>query len=189
MENNEEKQIGIEQKQQDSVNKEPNPQIPPQYHYTASDSARDFVMQTGSQFKDFAHDRERLERTGLICAAAGFVISFIFTIITCSRSASISINVKGIKNIDSIDTITMLQRYRVSYFFILVIIGAAIAVAGGIMAFMSRKGKEFGIMAKVTLVLVIVTLVFATIPNMTVCAYNNSLNNAVQEMMEDREAS
>lgn len=189
MENSEEKQSGIEQKQHDSVKEAPNPQISPQYRYTASDPAKDFVMQTGSQFKDFTHDKEKLERTGLICAAAGFIISFIFTIITCSRSASISINVKGIKNIDSINTLTMLQRYRVSYFFILVVIGAVIAIAGGIMAFMSKKGKEFGIMAKITFILVIVTLVFATIPNMTVCAYNNSLNNAVQEMMGHSEVS
>lgn len=132
--------------------------------------AQQFVKQVGSQVESFTKNKELLEKVGLICACAGFLVSFIFTIVSCSKSASNSISTVGFKG---------------SYLFLFVVAGMVISIAGGVMAFMSKRGEDFGMMAKITFLVVIVTLIFAIIPNVTICAYNNSLNNAMEKSLKD----
>lgn len=167
MDNNVENQSDVNSAQ----NQNAQNQVPPQNQQGgAGQPVQQFTQQVGSQMGDFAKNKDLLEKVGLICAGAGFAISFIFTIISCSKSASNSISVSGFKG---------------SYLFIVVLVGMLVSIAGGVMAFMSKRGEDFSNMAKLTFLVVIVTLVFGIIPNITICAYNNSLNNASEKYVKD----
>ncbi len=101
------------------------------------------------------------EIIGISCAGVGFLLSFIFTFISCNASA---------KNVTEGDT-------DGSLLFIVVAIGAIIAIAGAVFAFLSREAgtglwNGFSIMAIAAFGLCVVTLLFATFPHITICAYN-----------------
>lgn len=162
-----------------------NQQVPPFNQQENTGQAQQFVRQMGNHVEDFTKNKELLGKVGLICACAGFAISFIFTFISCSKSASNSVSIKNISKMSSLNQLSGVGSFRGSYFFIIVVIGMVLAIAGGVMAFMSKQGEDFSMKAKLTFLVVIVTMIFAIIPNVTICAYNNSLNNATEEAIED----
>ena len=105
------------------------------------------------------------EIVGISCAGVGLLLSFIFTFLSCSFSA---------KNIVKGD-------YNGSLMFIAVAVGAVIAIAGAVFAFLSMtKGEKMSIMVLITFGLVAATIIFATIPHITLCAYNCSIESAVK---------
>lgn len=156
-----------------------NQQVPPFNQQENTGRAQQFAGQMGNQLKSFVQNKELMGNVGLICACIGFAVSFIFTFISCSKSASNSISIKNISKMSGVG------NFRGSYLFIVVVIGMILAIAGGVMAFMSKQGEDFGMKAKLTFLVVIVTMVFAIIPNATICAYNNSLNNATEDAIGD----
>lgn len=104
------------------------------------------------------------------CGGVGFLLSFIFTIVSCNASADNLLKdlMKG-------------KDPHGSYFFILVLLGAIIAIAGAVFAFLSREAgtgvwNGFDIFAITAFALCVVTLLFAIFPHVTICAYNCKLN-------------
>lgn len=113
--------------------------------------------------------KKMFEFLGLGCACLGCLLTFIFNIVTCARSPKASI--------ESGDGFTM------SLWIIGVIIAAIIAVAGGILAFLSKEeGQKLGMLAVIAIIVSGVALVFAIIPNATICAYNCALTDEFESL-------
>lgn len=114
-------------------------------------------------------NKKLLGMIGLGCSAGGFLLSFIMTFVSCNLSFD------KLKELD----------FDGSYAYIVVLLGAIIAIAGGVLSFLSREeGKGvfmgFDIFALISFGLVIVTLLFATFPHITICAYNNALEDSIK---------
>lgn len=110
--------------------------------------------------------KKLFEIIGISCAGVGFLLTFIFTFISCSSSAK-KVATKG--------------DYDGSLLFIVVVVGAILAIGGGVLAFLSKEqGAKFGIMALITFGLVAVTMLFAVLPHATICAYNCSMKDKAE---------
>ena len=114
-------------------------------------------------------NKKLLGMIGLGCSAGGFLLSFIMTFVSCNLSFD------KLKELD----------FDGSYAYIVVLLGAIVAIAGGVLSFLSREeGKGvfmgFDIFALISFGLVIVTLLFATFPHITICAYNNALEDSIK---------
>lgn len=108
--------------------------------------------------------KKLFEYIGLACSALGCLLVFIFSIITCSRgfAASFAEDFK----------LTM------SKWIIGVIIAAVVAVAGAVLSILSiEKGKKLSKLVIISLILAGIAIVYAIIPNATICAYNCVLND------------
>ncbi len=117
-------------------------------------------------------NKKLLGMIGLGCSAGGFLLSFIMTFVSCNLSFD------KLKELD----------FDGSYAYIVVLLGAIIAIAGGVLSFLSREeGKGvfmgFDIFALISFGLVIVTLLFATFPHITICAYNNALEDSIKSAL------
>jgi undecaprenyl pyrophosphate phosphatase UppP len=113
--------------------------------------------------------KKMFEIIGLACACLGCLLTFVFNIVTCARSPKASI--------ESGDGFTL------SLWVIGVIIAAILAVAGGIIAFLSKEqGQKLGMMAIIAIIVSGIALVFAIIPNATICAYNCALTDEFENL-------
>ncbi|MCI8670358.1 MAG: hypothetical protein HFI34_12715 [Lachnospiraceae bacterium] len=113
--------------------------------------------------------KKMFEYIGLGCACLGCFLTFVFNIVTCARSPKASI--------ESGDGFTM------SLWIIGVVISAILAVAGGIIAFLSKEqGQKLGMLAVIAIIVSGVALVFAIIPNATICAYNCALTDEFENL-------
>lgn len=105
---------------------------------------------------------------GISCAGVGFLLTFIFTFISCNSSAK-----KAVK-----------LDYDGSLLYIVVAAGAVLAIAGAVFAFLAyEKGQKPTIFAIITLGLVVVTLLFAIVPHVTICAYNCSMEDHMKDSL------
>lgn len=113
-------------------------------------------------------DKKLFELIALGCSCLGCLLSFIFTIVTCSRGPKASFS----KNSDG---------YTMSLWIIGVIIAAIIAIAGIVFAILSKeKEQKLGMMAMIAIAVSAVALIFAIIPNVTICSYNCCLNDEIK---------
>lgn len=101
---------------------------------------------------------------GLSCG--GCFLTVLFSIITCSRGGKI-FRKEG--------------ELKLSLFIIGVVIGAVLAIAGLVFSILSlERGTRLADMSKITMVSMIVAcvaIVWAIIPNATICGYNCVLND------------
>lgn len=106
--------------------------------------------------------KKLFEYIGLACSALGCLLVFIFSIITCSRGFAASMDA---------DKITM------SKWWIGVLVAAIVAVVGAVLSVLSiEKGKKLSKFVIISLILAAFAVVYAIIPNATICAYNCVLN-------------
>lgn len=149
-------------------------------------SDNEFIKNIEYQIDILKSDKDKLERNGLILACAGLIISFLFTLVTCSRSATKSLEaIKDLIGAESVADLLSHENFRGSYAFIIVIIGIIVALIGGFMAYSSKRAGEYGMQAKITFIIVIITLVVSLVPNITIWAYNNALNNATGKAVKE----
>src|SRR5574344_1974677 len=105
------------------------------------------------------------EFVGFGCACLGFVLSVIFTIVTCARGPKAS----GI-------------HMKMSLWIIGVIIAGCIAVAGLVFSILSKeKGQKLGKIPSIAVIVATAALLFAIIPNVTICSYNCSWNKYMDD--------
>ena len=101
---------------------------------------------------------------GLSCG--GCFLTILFSIITCSRGGKI-FRKEG--------------ELKLSLFIIGVVIGVLIAIAGLVLSILSlEKGARLADMSKITMVAMIVAcvaIIWAIIPNATICGYNCVVND------------
>lgn len=103
------------------------------------------------------------EYVGLGCSALGCLLAIIFSIVTCSRGGAASYGK---------------SRFKMSLWIIGVVIAAIIAIAGLVLTILSlEKGQKLSKIAMVSIILAAVAIVYAIIPNATICSYNCMLND------------
>lgn len=103
------------------------------------------------------------EYVGLGCSALGCLLTFIFSIVTCSRGGAVYWDK---------------HKFKMSLWLIGVIISALIAIAGLVFTILSlEKGQKLSKLAMVSIILAAVAIVYAIIPNATICSYNCMLND------------
>lgn len=116
------------------------------------------------------------ELIGIISAGVGMLMVFLGTIFTCSCSAKKSMENFGIK-------------YSTSAMFILTLFGILIAAAGVVLAILALKDQKSpnkaGKIAKVAVALGVFAMIYGILPTVTICGYNCSLNNAVEDAVKD----
>ncbi len=102
------------------------------------------------------------ELVGLGCSALGCLLTIIFSIVTCSRGGAVFFD-EG--------------EFGMSKWIIGVIIAAIIAVAGLVFSILSiEKGKKLSKFTVIAIIVAAVAIIWAIIPNATICAYNCVLN-------------
>lgn len=116
--------------------------------------------------------KKMFEYIGFGCACLGCLLTFIFNIVTCARSPKASI--ESMKSLDG---------FTISLWVIGVILAAILAVAGGIIAFLSKEqGQKLGMVAIIAIIVAGVALIFAILPNATICAYNCALTDEFENL-------
>lgn len=104
---------------------------------------------------------------GLGCSGLGFLLTFIFSIVTCSRA--------GVKFEQAIEEG---EKIKVSLAIIGVIIGVLIAIAGVVLSILSiEKGAKINKIVMVAIAVGAFAIIYAIFSNATICGYNCSLNN------------
>lgn len=107
-------------------------------------------------------NKKLFEYIGLGCSALGCLLTVIFSIVTCSRGGAATFG-------DG--------EFTMSKWIIGVIIAAIIAVAGLVFSILSiEKGKKLSKITLIAIAVAAVAIIYAIIPNATICAYNCVLN-------------
>lgn len=110
-----------------------------------------------------ASTKKIFEYVGLGCSALGCLLTFIFSIVTCSRGGAVFFDK---------------QKFKMSLWIIGVIIAVIIAIAGLVLSILSKeKGQKLSKIAMVSIILAVVAIIYAIIPNATICTYNCMLND------------
>ena len=108
--------------------------------------------------------KKLFEYIGMGCSAVGCLLTIIFSIVTCSRG--------GAAMFGSGD-----GEFTMSKWIIGVIIAAIIAVVGLVFSILSiEKGKKLSKITIIAIIVAAVAIIYAIIPNATICAYNCVLN-------------
>lgn len=110
-----------------------------------------------------ASTKKIFEYVGLGCSALGCLLTFIFSIVTCSRGGAVYWNK---------------HKFKMSLWLIGVVIAVIIAIAGLVLTILSmEKGQKLSKLAMISIILAAVAIVYAIIPNATICTYNCMLND------------
>lgn len=119
--------------------------------------------QFNSQSGTSMSTKQILGYVGLGCSCLGCLLTFIFSIITCSRAGSIFYKE---------------NEFKMSLWIIGVIIAALIAIAGLVLSILSmKKGQKMSKITMIAIIVAVVAIVYALIPNATICSYNCILND------------
>lgn len=103
------------------------------------------------------------EYVGLGCSCLGCLLTIIFSIVTCSRGGAVFWDEK---------------EFGMSKWIIGVIIAVIIAIAGLVLSILSmEKGQKMSKLVMVSIIVSVVAIIYAIIPNGTICSYNCILND------------
>ncbi len=118
--------------------------------------------------------KKLLEYIGAGCSFLGAVLTFIFSIVTCSRGGTASADRATTKHILSM-----------SYAWIGVMIGIIICIAGIVLLIISKE-KEAGLskLALIAMIVAVVAAVYAILVHVTICSYNCSINSYYYDKMK-----
>lgn len=114
---------------------------------------------------------------GLACSCFGFLLTLIFSIVTCSRGYAASCEKFMGKKIFSF-------KLQLSLAIIGVVIGVLIAIAGIVLSILSiEKGTKISKIVIVSVAAGAFAIIYALFSNVTICSYNCSVNGN-KEMKE-----
>lgn len=117
--------------------------------------------------------KKMFEYIGLGCSCLGFLLTFIFTIVTCSRGAEV---VK-----DNMSKFKM--EFGMSKWVIGVVIAVMIAIAGLVLSILSKeKGANLSKISMIAVIVASAAIVFAIFTNATICSYNCTMNNEIEDV-------
>lgn len=159
------------QNQQAPIQAQPQQQAPiqaqPQPQQQYSNPFGQTAVKTPANFNLF-------ELISIICSGVGMLMVFIGSILTCTCSAK--------KSVGS-------SSFTMSPIFVLTIFGILVAAAGVVLAILAIKDTKnpvkAGMLAKIAVALGAFAVLYGLIPMITVCGYNCSLNNAVEDYRTD----
>ena len=113
--------------------------------------------------------KELFKWIGLGCSSLGCLLTVIFSIVTCSSG-----------NAKLTDAIKKDCDLKMSLAIIGVIIGALIAIAGLVLSILSiEKGTKINKIVMISVIVAVVAIIWAIIPNATICGYNCVINNKI----------
>ena len=113
--------------------------------------------------------KELFKWIGLGCSSLGCLLTVIFSIVTCSSG-----------NAKLTDAIKKDGDLKMSLAIIGVIIGALIAIAGLVLSILSiEKGTKINKIVMISVIVAVVAIIWAIIPNATICGYNCVINNKI----------
>lgn len=116
--------------------------------------------------------KKMFEYIGLGCSCLGFLLTFIFTIVTCSRGAEVAkSNFSKLK-----------LEFGMSKWIIAVIIAVIIAIVGLVFSVLSKEqGANLSKIAMIAIIVAGATIIFAIFTNATICSYNCTMNNELED--------
>ena len=116
--------------------------------------------QLGSQPRS---TKKIFELVGFGCSCLGCLLTIIFSIVTCARGPEIALEDGD---------------FKMSLWIIGVIIAVIIAIAGLVLSILSmEKGQKMSKLNMIAIAVSAVAIIWALIPNATLCGYNCALNN------------
>ena len=119
-------------------------------------------------------NKKLFELIGMGCSGFGLLLTLIFGAVTCSFSAS------NVFSDDGFD-------FSGSYMYILVVFAMMISIAGAVLAFLSMtKGEKPSIFVIIAFACTLTAIVLGTIPHITICAYNCSLERSAEEWAKNK---
>lgn len=120
--------------------------------------------------------KKMFEYIGLGCSCLGFLLTFIFTIVTCSRGAEVAkSNFSRWK-----------FEFGMSKWIIAVIIGVIIAIAGLVFSILSKEqGANLSKISMIAILVACATIIFAIFTNATICSYNCTMNNELESQFKN----
>ncbi len=114
-----------------------------------------------------------MELIALICSGVGLLMAVLGTLFYCSCSASATFEAGS-------------DGYTNSAVMIVAILGVLVAIVGVVFAIVALKQKDSAVkagkLAYVAVAVGIFAVLYGIIPTITICGYNCSLNNAVEDM-------
>ncbi len=118
-------------------------------------------------------NKKMLGYIGLGCNSLAFILAFIFSIVTCSRTATEKCKIEK----EAI-------KYSLSLACIGCIIAAILAIVGLVLTILSHeKGDKLSIITLISLVVGVLAILWAIIPMVTVCAHSCSVAKALTKEM------
>ena len=119
-------------------------------------------------------NKKMLGYIGLGCNSLAFILAFIFSIVTCSRTATEKCKID--------DELTV--KYSLSLACIGCIIAAVLAIVGLVLTILSHeKGDKLSIITLISLVVGVLAILWAIIPMVTVCAHSCSVAKALTKAL------
>lgn len=118
--------------------------------------------------------KELFKWIGLGCSGFGCLLTVIFSIFTCSSG--------GDKFTDAMkDAFTGDDfKIKMSLAIIGVVFGLLIAIAGLVLSILSiEKGEKINKIVMISVIVAVVAIMWAIIPNATICGYNCMINNKI----------
>lgn len=113
------------------------------------------------------------EYIGLGCSCLGALLTVIFSIVTCSRSA-----VVAEENLSKFK-----MEFGMSLWVIGVVIAGLITVAGIVFTILAKeKGANLSKLGTIALLVAVAAIIFAIFTNATICSYNCAMNNEFEDM-------
>lgn len=120
-------------------------------------------------------NKKMLGYIGLGCNSLAFLLAFIFSIVTCSRTATEKCK---------IDLDKEAIKYSLSWACIGCIIAAVFAIVGLALTILSHeKGEKLSIVTLISLVVGVLAILWAIIPMVTVCAHSCSVAKTLTKEM------
>lgn len=121
-------------------------------------------------------NKKMLGYIGLGCNSLAFILAFIFSIVTCSRTATEKCKIDFEKE--------AIIKYSLSLACIGCIIAAVLAIIGLVLTILSHeKGDKLSIITLISLVVGVLAILWAIIPMVTVCAHSCSVAKALTKEM------
>lgn len=100
---------------------------------------------------------------GFGCSCLGCLLTVIFSIVTCARGGSV---------------LEHKDKFAMSLWIIGVIIAVIISIAGIVLSILSiEKGTKINKIVIISLIVAFVAIIWAILPNATICSYNCVLND------------
>lgn len=127
--------------------------------------------------------KKLLSFIGLGCSCFGFLLTMIFSIVTCSRGDEV-VKKSFIKTIWSGDYKD--AKFKMSLFIIGVIFGLLFAIAGIVLSILSmEKHSRMGAVVLVSLIVGGFAVVYGVMSNATICGYNCVINCEIDKKLND----
>lgn len=120
--------------------------------------------------------KKMFEYIGLGCSCLGFLLTFVFTIVTCSRGAEVArSNFSRFK-----------LEFGMSKWVFAVVFGVLVAIAGLVFSILSKEqGANLSKMSMIAVLVACVTIIFAIFTNVTICSYNCTMNNELENQFKN----